>query len=260
MPERLKIIVAYDGAGFEGWQSQLHRNTIQDHLEQAFRRITGARVRVHGAGRTDAGVHALGQCAHADLADRRMTASNCLAALNAILPPRIRVLRARFVSQAFHARYSVTGKVYRYRIWTGPILPPHEFQRSWHIPVKLDFDLLATASNQFVGRHNFAGFAANRGKSKIAKQRNKLNADREESTIRTIRSVKVRRRGPLVTIEFDGDGFLYKMVRLAVGASVQVAKHKLSTSEIADRLGSGSVRGQRFSAPADGLFLVRVWY
>src|SRR5437588_7419867 len=109
MSRRLKIIVAYDGAPFAGWQSQSHRNTIQDHLERAFECISGERVRVHGAGRTDAGVHALAQCAHVDLAkDRRgrLTPSQWLAALNANLPPAIRVMRCAYVPQSFHARYS----------------------------------------------------------------------------------------------------------------------------------------------------------
>src|SRR5438128_6238277 len=116
MSRRLKLIVAYDGEHFAGWQSQIHRNTIQDQLERAFHRISGERVRVHGAGRTDAGVHALGQCAHVDLAQPKLPAGDWVRALNALLPPAIRVLRCSFVSTKFHARLSAKGKVYRYRI------------------------------------------------------------------------------------------------------------------------------------------------
>src|SRR3981081_515343 len=120
MPSRLKFIVAYDGAGCGGWQSQSHRNTIQDHLERAFERATKKSLRVHGAGRTDAGVHALAQCAHVDLAPpwrSRLTPAQWVAALNANLPPAIRVMRCAYVPQSFHARYSAKGKVYRAPNW-----------------------------------------------------------------------------------------------------------------------------------------------
>jgi tRNA pseudouridine38-40 synthase len=258
MPQRLKLIVAYDGAAFAGWQSQSHRNTVQDNLERAFQKITGKPARVHGAGRTDAGVHALAQCAHVDLADRRLSPTQWTTALNALLPPTIRILRCKYVTQEFHARFSAKGKVYRYRIWSAPILPPLEFARAWHIPIKLDFDVLKSAATEFIGTHDFAGFAASRGKS--ANRTDSSRGEPEADTIRTIRSVVVRRNGPCLTIEFDGDGFLYKMVRLMVGAMAQAAIGKLSVDDIAARLRSPRADGTRFVAPAEGLFLVRVWY
>jgi tRNA pseudouridine38-40 synthase len=247
MPRRLKMIVAYDGNGFAGWQSQSHRNTIQDHIERAFERIGGTRFRVHGAGRTDAGVHALAQCAHVDLTDERFPATRWTEALNALLPPTIRVLRCRYVSNDFHARLSAKGKVYRYRIWTGPVLPPFEYGRAWHVASPLDLEVLKTAAKHFVGTHGFAGFAANRGK-------------REKSTIRTIYSVRVRRSGPCITLDFDGDGFLYKMIRLIVGSLVKCALGKLRIEDLTDRLASAQAGMPRLAAPAAGLFLVRVRY
>ena len=247
MPRRLKLIVAYDGEGFAGWQSQSHRNTIQDHIERAFERIGGKPVRIHGAGRTDAGVHALAQCAHVDLIDERFPAARWTEALNALLPSTIRVLRCRYVSQDFHARLSAKGKLYRYRIWAGPVLPPFEYGRAWHVASSLDLDILKTAAKHFVGTHDFAGFAANRGK-------------REKSTIRTIYSVRVRRRGPCVTLDFDGDGFLYKMVRLIVGSLVKCALGKMRVEDLTKRLGSTQASTPRLAAPAEGLFLVRVRY
>lgn len=247
MVRRLKLIVAYDGESFGGWQSQSHRNTIQDHLERAFGRITGSPLRVHGAGRTDAGVHALAQCAHVDLANKLLSPARWTEALNALLPPAIRVLRCRYVSNDFHARLSAKGKIYRYRIWNAPVLPPFEYRRAWHIPHSLDLKTLKATVKQFVGSHDFAGFAANRGKP-------------EESTIRTIYSVRVRQKGPCVTIEFDGNGFLYKMVRLMVGALVKCALGKLRVEDVVARLDSGKIGPARFSAPGEGLFLVRVRY
>jgi tRNA pseudouridine38-40 synthase len=246
MSRRLKLIVTYDGAPFAGWQSQSHRNTVQDHLERAFERVTGAAVRVHGAGRTDAVVHALAQCAHVDLL-KFLAADRWIKALNASLPPAIRVLSCRYVSEDFHARLSAKGKIYRYRIWTAPILPPFEYRRAWHVARPLDLKILKSAAKHFVGTHDFASFAANRGKS-------------EASTIRTINSVRVRQKGPCITIEFDGDGFLYKMVRLMVGALVKCALGKMRVEEIPLRLHSGKVGSARFAAPAEGLYLVRVRY
>jgi tRNA pseudouridine38-40 synthase len=247
MSQKLKIIVAYDGALFAGWQSQSHRNTVQDHLERAFERIIGKPVRVHGAGRTDAGVHALAQCAHVDLENKFFAVTRWREALNALLPPAIRVLRCRYVSDDFHARLSARGKIYRYRIWTAPVLPPFEYRRAWHIARPLDLKTLNTAAKCLIGTHDFASFAANRGKP-------------EKSTIRTIHSVRVRPKGPCFTIEFDGDSFLYKMVRLMVGALVKCALGKMRIEEISARLKSRELGLPRFAAPAEGLFLVRVFY
>src|SRR5436190_1773432 len=127
---RLKLIIAYDGTPFDGWQSQRNRNTIQDYLEAAFMKITGEKIRVHGPGRTDAGVHALGQCAHVDHPPTNLQPDQWRAALNASLPPQIRVMNCRFVAQTFHARFSAHGKIYRYRILTAPVFSPLEIGRA----------------------------------------------------------------------------------------------------------------------------------
>jgi tRNA pseudouridine38-40 synthase len=247
MVRRLKLIVAYDGGPFAGWQSQSHRNTIQDYLERAFQRVAGTPLRIHGAGRTDAGVHALAQCAHVDLPNKLLSPSRWTEALNALLPPAIRVLRCRYVSNNFDARLSAKGKIYRYRIWNAQVLPPFEYHRAWHIAHSLDLKRLKTAANHFVGTHDFAGFAANRGKA-------------ETSTVRTIYSVRVGQKGPCVTIEFVGNGFLYKMVRLIVGALVKCAFGKMRIEDLVACLESCHVGPARFAAPAEGLFLVRVRY
>jgi tRNA pseudouridine38-40 synthase len=247
MSSRLKLTVAYDGAAFAGWQSQAHRNTIQDELERALQKISGQRIRVHGAGRTDAGVHALAQCAHVDLSDKRMSIERWRNALNAVLPATVRISRCQYVSQKFHARFSATGKLYRYRIWAAAILPPLERGRAWHIFSPLDVDLLKAAGQKFIGTHNFAAFTANRG-------------EKEKDTTRTISSVRIRRSEPRITIDVAGDGFLYKMVRLMVGAMTRVALAKMDLSEIGTQLKSGETDGSRFVAPAEGLYLVKIWY
>ncbi len=247
MPARLKLTVAYDGTAFAGWQSQAHRNTVQDQLEQALKQISGNKVRIHGAGRTDAGVHALAQCAHIDISDRRLSGPDWRRALNAVLPPTIRVFRSTYPPANFHARYSAKGKIYRYRIWCHEILPPHELHRAWHFYRTLDLTAAKAVAALFQGKHDFAGFAANRGKV-------------EEDTIRTIRTVRIRRRGPLLSIEFDGDGFLYKMARLMVGAIVDAGSGKLQVDDVRAALRNGRGLTPRLAAPAEGLYLVRVRY
>lgn len=245
---RLKLVLAYDGTGFAGWQSQAHGRTVQDELERTFAEVCGEHVRVHGAGRTDAGVHALGQCAHADLPSHRFTPERWLRALNGLLPREIRVLRARYVSPAFHARFSARGKVYCYRIVNAPVLSPFDRHRAWHVPTPLNFGLLAATAQHFAGTHDFASFAANRGKSP------------PESTVRTLHAVRVRRTGTTITLEFDGDGFLYKMVRLLTGALVRCAEGKLDPAQIERWLAEPGRAKCGFVAPANGLFLIRVRY
>ncbi|HEY1768670.1 MAG TPA: tRNA pseudouridine(38-40) synthase TruA [Chthoniobacterales bacterium] len=243
---RLKLIVAYDGAPFRGWQSQAGGETIQDRVETAFEKILGEKIRVHGAGRTDAGVHALGQCAHADVPLTKLAPIDWRNALNASLPAQIRIVRANFVSQHFHARFSARGKVYRYRIVRGDVMPPLEVGRAWHVIEPLSDDLIRSAAKVFCGTHDFARFSANRGSA-------------PESTVRTIRSARVRTAKSWLVIEFDGDGFLYKMVRMMVGAIVRCASGKESTESLRERLRTPAP-GSRFVAPACGLTLVRVRY
>jgi tRNA pseudouridine38-40 synthase len=249
MPARLKLIVAYDGAPFSGWQSQSNGNGIQDHLENAFAQICSERVRVHGAGRTDAGVHALAQCAHVDLPAKRYGADRWRSALNGVLPLSIRIMHCRFVSDSFHARFSAKGKVYRYRIWNDDVLPPLENGRAWHVRDRLDRAAISAGAQLFVGRHDFASFAANRGAP-------------VSDTMRTVRRVRIRKSGSLLSIEFEADGFLYKMVRLMAGALVHVGLGMASPNEIQSRLAHPKQRisHARNVAPAPGLFLVRVRY
>src|SRR5262249_5928976 len=161
--------------------------------------------------------------------------------------PTIRVLRSRYVSSDFHARLSAKGKTYRYRIWSAPVLPPFEYRRVWHTARPIRLQNFKRAGQQFFRSHDF---------SRVAPQPPK----QEMSTVRTIYSVCVRRKGPCLTIEFDGDGFLYKMVRLIVGSLVKCALGKMEVEDLAARLHSGRVGPARFAAPGDGLFLVRVRY
>ncbi len=243
---RVKLIVAYDGTAFSGWQSQANGDTIQDRIEAAFAQVIGRKIRVHGAGRTDAGVHAMGQCAHADVATH-LPPEILQAALNASLPPAIRILRCRFVAPTFHARFDARGKIYRYRIATTAVLLPLEIGRAWHVTAPLDDARLRACAHSFLGRHDFAHFSANRGKGPT-------------STIRTIRKVRIRRTTALTEIEVEGDGFLYKMVRMMVGAIVRCGRGRLRLRDVEERLCGQATEHVRLVAPAAGLTLVRVQY
>lgn len=242
---RLKLIVAYNGLPYRGWQSQAGGDTVQDHLEAAFAKICGWRVAIHGAGRTDAGVHALGQCAHADVARGTLAPAKWVAALNANLPREIRVLKCARAPRGFHARFSAKGKIYTYRICNAPVQSPFELNRSWHLPGELDLAALRTAAKKITGTHDFAAFAANRGTP-------------VESTVRTIREVKIRRAGDIVTLVFEGNGFLYKMVRLLTGSMARCAQHRAEPGWIDELLAGG--KKTSFAAPAAGLYLTRVLY
>jgi tRNA pseudouridine38-40 synthase len=245
--ERLRLLIAYDGRAFRGWQSQAGGGAVQDHLERALARLCGGRIVVHGSGRTDAGVHALGQVAHADVPRGKFDLRTWQLALNANLPPEVRVLRVNRAAAGFHARFDARGKIYDYRLWLGSALHPLEIGRAWHVPLPIDFERLRAGARLITGRHDFAAFAANRGKP-------------EKDTVRTIHSVRVTRRGPLVTLRFEGDGFLYRMVRLLTGSLMRVAQGKAPLDWLRALLAGKGAMKSNFAAPPDGLYLVRVLY
>ena len=198
-------------------------------------------------------MHALAQSAHADVPrDRFATSQQWLAALNAHLPPEIRVTRCRWARPDFHARFAAKGKRYVYRIWNGPVLPPLELGRAWHVYHPLDRARLRQAADLLTGTHDFGGFAANRGVPC-------------PDTVRTIRRIEIKcRAGGLLTLTFEGDGFLYKMVRLLTGSLVRVAQGKAEPEWLTGLLESPAPGKPRvktnFAAPAEGLYLARVFY
>lgn len=249
---RLKLTIAYDGRPYCGWQSQAGGGAVQDFLEAAFCKLCGGRLAVHGSGRTDAGVHALGQVAHVEVPAERFPLREWRAALNAHLPPEIRVMRCQWAAPNFHARFSTTGKIYRYRVWNGPVFPPLEIGHAWHVFAPVDLQILRLCAGILTGRHDFARFAANRGVPST-------------DTVRTIRRVDVKGRpGAGITLVFEGDGFLYKMVRLLTGSLVRCAQGKASPEWFRGLLeppepGKPLVK-TNFAAPAEGLYLVRVLY
>ena len=244
---RLKLLVAYDGGAFEGWQSQASGNTVQDALERAVLTLAGERRTVHGSGRTDSGVHATGQVAHVDVPTGRLPLAAWEGALNGHLPRTVRVLSARKASPRFHARFSASGKIYTYRIWNARCLHPLELGRAWHIPSPLDVDALSAASGLFCGTHDFAAFAANRGRP-------------DEDTVRTIHRISLKLSGPLLTLHFHGNGFLYRMVRLLTGSMVRVAQGKTDLAWLSAFRDAPQNGRTSFCAPPEGLYLSRVFH
>src|SRR4030095_12020674 len=170
-----------------------------------------------------------------------------MSAINSRIPFEFRILRIQHATSDFHARFDARGKVYAYRIWHAAVMHPLEIGRAWQMPGDLDLDILRAGATKLIGKHDFAAFAANRGRP-------------GENTIRTIHSIRITRRGPLITLRFEGDGFLYKMIRLLTGTIVRCAQGRLPLSRIDELLKSKGATKTTFAAPAEGLYLERVRY
>ena len=253
MPRRFKLTIAYDGRPYDGWQSQSAGNTVQDLLQDAATAIAKQPVAVHGAGRTDAGVHALGQVAHFDAPeDNTMSAEDWQRALHTKLPRTIRVVGSDEVPGDFHCRYSAKRKTYRYEIDTEPIHSPLRVGLAWHVYYQLDGALLHEALSLFRGKQDFANLAANRRGGKLV-----------QTTFRTIYRADLTTREHGYDLIFEGDGFLYKMVRMMVGAAVHTAQGRLRMDDFAsllDQTDDLPLGKSPVCAPADGLYLQQVIY
>ena len=240
----LRIKLAYDGTDFHGWQVQPSQRTIQGTLQEALAEIEGRAVEVHGSGRTDAGVHALGQVASFHLTNR-IPADNLRRAMNRLLPPAIRVLEADEADADFHPRRRAVSKTYQYRISRGEVCPPFSSRYVYHHPYPLDEEEMAKAANAFAGTRDFRSLAAAGGEEK-------------ESTVRTIFSSEIQKDGDLLRYRVRGDGFLYRMVRNIVGTLLEVGRGNFGADDI-ERILAAKKRSQAGpTVPARGLFLVEV--
>jgi tRNA pseudouridine38-40 synthase len=252
---RLKISIAYDGTPWQGWQGQPNGLGVQNQMENALALIAKQPIALHGAGRTDTGVHALGMVAHFDEPEGlHIPLASWVKALNAVLPSSIRVLSCEVTAPDFHARFDATGKLYRYRVLRAEILPPLEANRAWQVYGPLDLDLLRQCLAAVSGRHNFARLSANRGFPGEAE----LRAN-PENTSRTIYSAQLQDEGDQLFLELHGEGFLYKMVRFIVGAAIHVARGRATLDWFQDLLANPGHKNTQ-CAPAGGLYLVRVDY
>lgn len=241
----IKLTVAYDGTDFVGWQRQERGRSIQGLIEAALSEIDGAPVTLHGAGRTDAGVHALAQVASARIA-ASIGDAQLVRALNAHLPDAIRVTAASTEPDDFHARFDAIAKAYEYRIWNGRTLPPFIRLYAWHIPEPLDVEAMREGARAIVGEHDFAAF---RGAGGV-----------NHTTVRTIASAGWSVDGAALTFAVAGSGFLRYMVRSLAGTLVEIGRGARPASDMAGLLRSRDRTAVGRTAPPRGLFLVRVDY
>lgn len=263
MPRTLKIVLAYDGTDLVGWQRQPAGVSVQARLEDALSAIEGRPVPVAGAGRTDAGVHALGQVASCRI-DHPLAVAQLAAALNAMLPADIRVLEVGEVDDAFHARYGARLKTYRYLLLTSAVVSPFERRYVWHVPQSLDVGAMAAGARCLEGEHDFAAMRA-AGSSTRTTVRTLTAAIVRESTSAEVVGGSLALRsaggpGRVITIEFTGTGFLRHMVRNAVGTLVEIGLGKRGPAWMAEVLASGDRAQAGPTAPARGLCLVGVEY
>jgi tRNA pseudouridine38-40 synthase len=247
----LKLILSYDGTEFSGWQVQPAAPTVQGTLASAIGRITGEKVLPQGSGRTDAGVHALGQVV-TFVTESSVPTQNFLKALNDILPASVRVLDVAEAPAEFHARHSTRGKTYRYRIYREAICPPFLARYVWHFPYPLDVQAMMRAGERVIGEHDFTSFAAvdpERGRD-----------DGPVSKVKKIFSSQWEVDGGELIYTVRGSGFLHHMVRNLVGTFILVGKGTLQPQDIARILAAQNRSAAGPTAPASGLYLVEVEY
>jgi tRNA pseudouridine38-40 synthase len=240
-----RITLAYDGTDYAGWQIQTGHKTIQGILSGVLDKLEGAPVTAHGAGRTDAGVHAEGQVVSFRLA-REWDGEQLLRALNGNLPRDIRVLQAAPVGDDFHARFDAKSKTYRYQIYTADVMNPLLVRYAWHYPYGLVTDRLIEDSRELIGRHDFSAFTVSECDA--------------ASRVRTVIGITVERVGELLTIFFSGEGFLRYQVRTMVTSLVEANRGRLKAGSITGLIESRNRSFVGPPAPAQGLTLMKVEY
>ena len=245
MTRRIQLIVEYDGTNYAGWQRQANALTVQQVIEERLAKLTRAKVVLHGASRTDAGVHALGQSAHFDT-ESPIPGEKFAFALNTMLPPDVRIRASREVPDTFHARFSTKGKRYRYLIYDSRHAGALNRFTHAHVIYPLDAALMHAEAQALTGTHDFAAFAAS---GSVVKD-----------TVRTIYAARVERVDDSVRLTIEGSGFLYNMVRIIAGTLIGVGSGKLAPGAFERALKSGSRLDLGVTAPAHGLTLMEVFY
>ena len=241
------LLISYDGSNYNGWQVQPNQPTIEGTLENALHLLTGQVVKVHGSGRTDAGVHARGQCFHFD-GDWPHDRRKLIRALHSILPTSIRIRSVRQVSDVFHARFSVQGKRYLYRYHLGRA-DPIDDRYVWACrDLPLDLEAMRAAGEALTGTHDFTAYSTSHGK------------ENDPNPVKTISRMQIVERGKQLRLKVEGTGFLYRMERSFAGALYWVGRGRLSVAEIEQILESQERTHRIVTAPAKGLSLDQVFY
>ncbi len=241
---RIRLTIEYEGTAFSGWQVQPDQRTVQGVLQECLGNMMGGPIRVIGSGRTDAGVHALEQVAHADVPGD-IPAENIMMGLNSSLPRDVRILACEDAPESFHAQRSATGKTYRYTILNRQKPTALNRYRVWHIRQPLDLEAMRQAAAHLSGEHDFEAFKS---------------AGDETTTVRNLREFDITREGDHIVLTFEANGFLKHMVRNITGAIAEVGLGRLTPDDIGAILASRSREGAPRKAPPQGLTLVHVSY
>jgi tRNA pseudouridine38-40 synthase len=244
---RWKCTCAYDGTNFDGWQRQPSGGAVQNHIEAALTQIFDRPLQLHGSGRTDAGVHARGQCFHFD-AEWLHEPEKLIRALHSILPTSIRIKSVKSVSDDFHARFSVSGKRYLYNYYLGRADPVDDRYLWACRDLPLELEVMQAAADRLLGTHDFSAYSATHGK------------ENDPNPVKTVTRLQLRQRGKFIRLDVEGSGFLYRMVRSIAGALYAVGRGRLTPDDIAEILESKKRTHRIVTAPAKGLFLDRVFY
>ncbi len=248
----IKLLIGYDGTNFCGWQRQLNGRTIQGEIEDCLTLMTREKIDLHGAGRTDAGVHAEGMVAHF-VTSSAITCHDFLRGLNSMLPGAVRILDAEQVDLDFHSRFSAIGKRYQYKIYTGKIQPPHLRLYSVHVPKELNFPAIKDCLKLLEGTHDFSSFENSGSRDKT------IYSGR--GAVRTIHRAELIKEPPFQLIfQFIGDGFLRNMVRNLVGTVLEVGRGRTSVEKFSEIMKAKDRTMAAATAPAHGLFLKEVLY
>lgn len=242
------MVISYDGTSYGGWQSQTNSVCIQDVIESALGKILRNTIKVNGSGRTDSGVHALGQVAHFDAEHPIDTTKTCYS-LNCLLPKDIRILELTLAEDTFHARYSAVKKIYQYRLHLDTISDPFKRRYALHVLHKLDIEAMKEGAKHLVGTHDFSSFANQQDEGSAGKD-----------AVRTIFRIDFIPEAGGMILEFEGNGFLYKMVRNITGTLLEVGGKKRNPNQIPTILELKDRKAAGKAAEAHGLYLVKVFY
>ncbi len=243
--QTILITLAYDGGQYHGWQRQTHSKSVQEVVERALSKVYRQNIHVEASGRTDAGVHAYGQTATFEV-ESTFPIENLKLVVNRILPLDIFITQAMQVPEGFHARYHAVGKTYEYHMIMSETRDPFKQRFAHQVTKALNIDMIREAIPHFLGTHDFRTFMA--------------SGSQIQDTVRTVYAFELAVEGDELKFKITGDGFLYNMVRIIIGTLIHVGQGKINPSDITDIINSGDRNKAKYTAPACGLYLSRVYY